>query len=518
MALKVMKHKLPLSSLPRENLPDEQSSSGKIESEQKRNELWLAVHLPNLALEVVKEDERSGPLVIVEQLNSRQFVHSASDLAERSGVVTGMSLNAAYAVCCDLQAQPVDHFAQQQRLQQLVRWALQYSPRISLQSPCSFVLEVGASIQYFGGLDLIQQDLTTALTNKWQHQHHIAITPSATASLLLARSGNEVVVNNIAGLRSTLGSLPVSLLPLDEKRIRQLTKIGVRVLRDLWRLPPADLMQRFGTDLVYYLERVLGKSPDPLITYLPPPRFEASHDLGYEVHNYQPLLPFAHELLDELSEFLKKQDVYAGKFTFYFQYEQHIPTVINIDLRQALRDSKHFLLLLETKMNQLVLPAPVIAIKLIAETLYAYSTQTTELFQCGDHQADGGGDIEDLLEQLYARLGHKAIAGITAREDHRPEHAHHVSEPGFSKYSEITAARPFWLLPCPRQLLERNNRLYYKSIIHFSMGPERIETGWWDCDDICRDYYIGVDEIAGSLWIFHDLKDRQSWYLHGLFG
>ncbi len=50
------------------------------------------------------------------------------------------------------------------------------------------------------------------------------------------------------------------------------------------------------------------------------------------------------------------------------------------------------------------------------------------------------------------------------------------------------------------------------------MGPERIEAGWWDCDDIHRDYYIGIDKIAGSLWIYHDLKNKQNWYLHGLFG
>ena len=54
--------------------------------------------------------------------------------------------------------------------------------------------------------------------------------------------------------------------------------------------------------------------------------------------------------------------------------------------------------------------------------------------------------------------------------------------------------------------------------IHFLMGPERIEAGWWDSDGIRRDYYVGVDDIAGRVWIYHDLTTRQKWYLHGLLG
>ena len=74
------------------------------------------------------------------------------------------------------------------------------------------------------------------------------------------------------------------------------------------------------------------------------------------------------------------------------------------------------------------------------------------------------------------------------------------------------------MLSEPKQLRKKNNRLYYKSIIRFSMGPERIESGWWDDADIQRDYYIGIDELIGSLWIYQDLKNKQFWYLHGLFG
>ena len=513
-----MRPKSPLSYFPWEDPAGEKSSSAETKARHKKNELWLAVYLPKLALEVVTQNKFLKPYALVKEVRGKQYIHTASDLAEDSGVVAGMSLNAAYLLCPDLEIEDTNEYAQPQRLQQLANWALQYSPRISLEPPCSFILEVRGSVQYFGSLEIIREKIADALKNKWQHEHHLAISPTPAASLLFARSSNKIIINNISDLRSALGDLSIKLLPLDEKRKRQLGKIGVRILRDLWRLPTAELSRRLGVDLMTYLDQILGSLSSPLINYQPPPRFEIIYDIGYEVDNYQLLLPVADKLLNNLSDFLRRNDVHTCSFIFYFQHQQRIPTSIKIDLRQKLRDPNHFRMLLKTKVSQMTLPASVFSIKLIAETLHVYDAQTADLFPAYNHTLDIDKNIECLLEQLYTRLGYDAVTGLITHEDHRPEFAYKNSQPGFRKHAEITKSRPFWLLPSPIRLFKKNSQLYYKSIIRFSMGPERIEAGWWDHADICRDYYIGIDEIAGSLWLYHDLKDRQKWYLHGLFG
>ncbi|MFT7458737.1 MAG: protein ImuB [Planctomycetota bacterium] len=488
------------------------------EAGHKQLELWLAIHLPSLALEIVSSESHSRPLVIIEEINNKQFVHMPSHAAELLGIVSGMTLGAAYTLCADLQIELIKPLAQQKRLQELASWAQQFSPRISLQAPCSLLIEVRGSIKYFGKLDTIQNQISDALENKWKHHYYLAVSPSPLASLLLAKSANQIVVNDITGLRSALGGLSIALLPLSEKRKQQLVKTGVRVLRDLWRLPSASLARRFGKDLVNYLDRTLGKIPSPLTIYQPPARFDATYDISYEVNNYQLLLPYAYKLLDDLCDFLRKSDVYASNFIFYFQHQQHIPTIIDIDLRQPLRDARHFMMLLETKLSQKTLATPVFAIKLVAETLHAYTTQTLDLFSSQGASGVADENIEYLLEQLYARLGYDLIKGIVCHEDHRPEYASQNSTLEIRPYKQIKKPRPFWLLAEPKQLRKKNNRLYYKSIIHFCMGPERIESGWWDDADIQRDYYIGIDELVGSLWIYQDLKDKKFWYLHGLFG
>ena len=48
-------------------------------------------------------------------------------------------------------------------------------------------------------------------------------------------------------------------------------------------------------------------------------------------------------------------------------------------------------------------------------------------------------------------------------------------------------------------------------------GPERIESGWWDEQDVGRDYYTAQNERGQKLWIFREHRTR-AWFLHGLFG
>ena len=49
-----------------------------------------------------------------------------------------------------------------------------------------------------------------------------------------------------------------------------------------------------------------------------------------------------------------------------------------------------------------------------------------------------------------------------------------------------------------------------------SWGPERIRTGWWRQSGIERDYYRVETSTGRRFWLFRD--NRQSWFLHGIFG
>jgi len=47
------------------------------------------------------------------------------------------------------------------------------------------------------------------------------------------------------------------------------------------------------------------------------------------------------------------------------------------------------------------------------------------------------------------------------------------------------------------------------------MGPERIQSGWWDGAYERRDYFIAQTPARALLWIYR--VAARGWYLHGWF-
>jgi protein ImuB len=59
-------------------------------------------------------------------------------------------------------------------------------------------------------------------------------------------------------------------------------------------------------------------------------------------------------------------------------------------------------------------------------------------------------------------------------------------------------------------------------------GPEKIESGWWEARDICRDYYVARTETGQVLWLYREAlpepagtadtrTGKVAWYVHGIF-
>ena len=105
-----------------------------------------------------------------------------------------------------------------------------------------------------------------------------------------------------------------------------------------------------------------------------------------------------------------------------------------------------------------------------------------------------------------------AVYGLHAVPEHRPEKAWSKGPEGSGRPTELPReARPLWLLQKPVAIEARKDTLQLVS------GPERIESGWWDEQDVARDYYTAKNGDGQKLWVFRVRRTR-SWFLHGLFG
>lgn len=431
--------------------------------------------------------------------------------ARERGVQPGISVAAARALAHDLIVRHHDLKAEQTALQALAAWSCQFTDRISLYPPAALLLEVQGSFMLFGGANALFDKVRGGLVTLG-YTTRLASAPTPLAALSLARCRSEQHIDAQEHLPAALASLPVSVLDWEQHLIDRLNGMGVHQLGDLLRLPRDGLARRFGPQSLLYLDRMLGRSPHPQSLYRPPQSFRRRLQLPVEVEQAQALLFALQRLLLELCGWLKGQGAGIQRFDIELYHREQQISRLSLSTRQPGRDAGQFTALLRERMERLELPSPVIEIELCATQTVPLNARSQDLFK---HNGKAG-QIQ-LLDRLRARLGERAITGISAVAEHRPECAWRYSDPGESKAYSNGRQRPLWLLSVPRPLKIRNGRPQLHGDLRLASGRERIESGWWDGRDVGRDYFVATNPAGSSYWIYRELTGERGWYLQGVF-
>ncbi len=421
---------------------------------------------------------------------------------------------------------------QEKYLNQLAGLMQNVSSTVSFH-PQALICEIRSSLKYFTGIDVIHQRLQRLIEKQLQHwglsdSFLYAASPTVSGSLLLAKAGINALVYQKANLRSALGQLSTDVLDLDKEQQRRLHNMGVRNLRDIWRLPSDGLCKRFGSNLVDQLNKAIGKVPEPTRNYIPPPIFSTSCELPCELENLGRLLPIADEMLGQLCDFLRRRDLSTSHLLFSLLHEKQNCTEIHIGLRQASRSQQRLMLLLETHFDKLSIPAPVIAIKIEVKKFDAFFGNSNSLLDANDSDIAhfNSGNLILFMEKLQARLGENHVKNVINIAQHCPEHAsmqfdyreNFKQRPEKNNEDDIPGnPRPLWLLQDPIQLSINKGRLFHRKAISIISGPERLETHWWSGADVRRDYYTAKEANGSRLWIYREKSGEKKWYLHGFF-
>jgi protein ImuB len=403
---------------------------------------------------------------------------------------------------------------EQAALRQLAIWAHQWSSQVACQHALDpadnplgetrLWIEIGASLELFGGRAHLQQLIGTALS-ALGYSGVLASAPTPQGAALLARAAVAAPADTPADLQRLLAPLPLRLLALPPAYLGALQTAGLRHIGELLALPAAAVGRRFGAATLHYLERLRGSTPDPLPTITPPARFESRHELAGVISDTTALLFPLRRLLGELQGFLRARDQAVQQCTLKLLHHRGTPTLISVGLSQPGRDAAQLLTLLRERLDQCRLRSPVLALHLVAHELLAPHVLQTDAFSQSAEQA---AQFHGVLDRLAARLGETAVQSVRLQADHRPERAWQ-SLPGASgsTSSPNFAMRPCWLLPSPRGIDAPATLL---------AGPERIESGWWDGADVARDYYLACDASGARLWVFRDLRSG-AWFMQGLW-
>lgn len=510
--------------------------------------MWLAVHLPWLSLEAwlatLPAAQRARPAVLV----AAHRVQAANRAAADGGVRPGLKLATAQALVADLQVGQADAGRDAQALQAVVHGALAFTPSVCTEGH-TVLLEVAASLRYFGGLAALQKELCDTL-EPLGYPLRLAAAATALGAALLARWRGGPAAADAAGgpravsvralslpvLQAVLDDAPLRLLAAGREHAEAFEAMGLHRFSDLLRLPRAGLVRRFGAGLLDELDRARGLVPDPRTWLVAPASFDDGLELAFQAEHAEPLLEAAALLLARLVAWARARQTQVLAFALVLVHESRrrgdgtpAATRLRIELAEPSSEARHLQLLLHERLARLPLPASVAALRLHCDEHRPQPLPSGELFPTPSSRRSGW---VQLIEQLRARLGDGQVQRLQAVADHRPERATQL-RPALDALRPVATAglpapaglsHPVWLLPEPLPLAEREALpLLAGRPLQLLAGPERVESGWWDGDLVTRDYFIAQAHDGALLWVYRKrlpvlASAGAAWFLQGRFG
>ncbi len=547
---------------------------------RKRKQTWLALHFADwplhAAMHTLTRERRASlaqqPLAVLDQDRQRRVL-VANPEALAQGVRPGHALNAALALCAQLQLLPRDAVAETRLLAELATWAQRYTPLVCMEAPNELLLEVRGSLRLFGGVAALLEQVRQALQQR-QLVASMALSPTARASLCLARCQRSQRIESATvvipmQLKTALSSLPLGCLRWPVEIEVRLARFGITRLGELWRLPRADLARRIGVRYLRELDALLGRQVELRRPFRTIPIYRDHMVLDFEISSTPLLEQVLSSALHRLQRYLREHDLALGRVFIELRHREHEATRLCVGLATPTSEMQRVAALLHEQLNHLVLPAPVLELRLCVKQLLAAQGIASDLLAGVTQGRPAQLQTEmlgRLLERLQVRLGKTAIRSLQLRADHRPECAqttqpaslqvsgrqslndftvHHEPVEGlFNKPSPVRfedrrpspwgrlnangnrnvlgvqfpmqkPVRPLWLLSEPMVISDGTRPPRELQLIQ---GPERIEAGWWSDAPLKRDYYVARHGNQSCCWVFKDLLQASGWYVHGWFG
>ena len=491
--------------------------------------LWTALRYPALALERLGPIEPGTPRAVAARAGSRRVVLACDALAAAAGVRAGLALSSALALAPGLVVAEHDAAAQAAHLELLALAAIRHSSLVATCPPDTVLIESGASLQLFGGIDAFVRRLRAAAAAD-ALSAVVATAPTPAGARTLARAGVERSLRTVDGLRRALAPLDPAALGLDARTLAGLRRSGVRDVGALLALPPPAVARRFGRGLSDALYRLDGRLPDPQVPLVVPPTFREGADLPAEAASSGALAFLLRRLLGALGGFLRGADLGVGELRLTLAHRHRPPTLLRLRLAGPSDDVDHLARTVGARLERTVLDAPVVRVELEAAGLGPIVRTVPDLIEAAGEGAApagpgpvpvpvpvpahgaggaGAGGIEALVDELAARLGPARVYTALARDEHRPEAASGRAPVHGGAGAGPWPARPLWLLRAPREA---------PSALELASGPERIESGWWDEADVRRDYFIARDARGVHYWVYRTRGEAGGrLWIHGLF-
>ncbi len=407
-------------------------------------------------------------------------------------------------------------------LPRLSRHAQRFTSFVSIEAPDALLLEIRGSLRLFGTAERLHADID-ACWRELAVPAHSAVAPATLAALWFARAGQRVRIEDPALLAGRLAALPLACTAWDADRLQTLCSMGVTRIGELLRLPRSGVARRFGPGAVLDLDIALARQCAPRRIFVARERFRERCDFETGIEHAAYLEQAFEPLLERCAQFLRTRQAGIQGVELRLRHREGPATRLRLGLASVTGEYRRLRDVLAQRLQDLALVAPVQGVEIISGRLQPLSAASLSVF-AGHGAAQGRDTAVQLVERLRARLGARAVYGVSTICEHRPEaawrrvHALHLAAAAVRCAPSTAAAmpRPVWLLGTPAPLSPADVCRLCAGGSITEQDPERIESGWWDGRGVARDYYVVREERGARWWVFQE-RSSKLWYLHGVF-
>lgn len=505
----------------------------------------------------MRRDAPAEALVTVRAHQGSERVACPSAQARAAGIAPEMTLADARALLPSLRVRPAEPEGDARALAALADWCTRYTPWTATdpsggESAGGLMLDVSGCAHLFGGEAALLEDLLTRLRGfGFACRAGLADTPGAAWAVARFEAGaaKAGAIVPPGGASATLAALPVRALRLPAATAEGLSRLGLRLIADLYPLPRAGLARRFGKAVGQRLDQALGRAREPISPRRPVARWHARLAFAEPVAHLDDVAAGARCLLDELCRLLERSHRGARRLELALFLSDGAVRRLRIGTSRPTRAPDHLSGLLAEHLAALDLGADqgsgveaMVLAAPVTDPLTALQLSLTP-----GHERDGGGEagLAELIDRLGNRLGRANVARLAPRQSHLPERASRAVPPlGGARDGEDESAwptgrdRPLRLLAYPEaveavaQVPDGPPVLFrWRRVVHRvarAYGPERIAPEWWREETArataTRDYFRVEDSHGRRFWLYRDglylprpPAPEPRWYLHGIF-
>lgn len=457
-----------------------------------------------------------------------------------------MPLASARAIVGEIEIVEADPAADRRKLVEIADWCDRFSPFVSLDPPHGLVLDItGISHLFAVGGDTGEEHLLATLCGalrKGRFTACAAIAGTAVAARALARFAPGTVATP-GDEAATLAPLPVAALDLDLKDTTALRRAGLKTIGHVAERSRAELTARFGKEMVFKLDRALGKGEKPISPRRILPAFSAERRFAEPVTSQDMIADTLHGLAGSLAAIMEERGKGARRLEAAFFRSDGIVRRIAVETARPLREPDTISKLFRTRLDSLADPLdPGFGFDMVR--LDAMHSERLVPESVGlEAKPDEDEEIAFLIDRLSARFGAHRMLSFYAQDTHIPEAAgvavpaQHAPGPAVEwdrREPGEPPRRPLRLFAKPEPIdaiAEAPDSppasFQWRRVRHRvrkAEGPERIAMEWWQSEDHkpARDYFRVEDETGRRFWLFREglyaygsMTPR--WFVHGLF-